>query len=84
MLDVRRSQGWCVTGADHGELCIQNDSVYGAAVVTWQMYNDLRMTINTPVVLQKSGMSEEFLVVGQVLPQVARSCEWPGTLIAAA
>ncbi|CAE6913366.1 rnf111-b [Symbiodinium sp. CCMP2456] len=50
ILDKMQDRCWCVTGADHGELCIQNDSVYGAAVV---------------------------------LPQVARSCEWPGTLIAA-
>ncbi|CAE7593434.1 rnf111 [Symbiodinium natans] len=41
---------FCVMGDDHGELSLQHDSVYGAAVV---------------------------------LPQVARSCEWPGTLIAA-
>ncbi|CAE7203613.1 rnf111 [Symbiodinium pilosum] len=41
---------WCVVGAaDHGELKVQTDSIYGAGIA---------------------------------LPQVARSCDWPGTLTA--
>ena len=86
------SRGWCFTGTG-GSCCVQRGSIYGAALVTWQV-DKLQQFFHVEKWDSSFHKTRQcgaeiswicpFSIVLKAMPQIARSCGWPGTLSAAA